>query len=445
VLGYHVVEGCLRDFEKAFQVKFLYYDLASARHRSHKGAARPPSEVADIVTGTLGFDNRSMAVPHMHHPSGWTTGTEVQPSEVARTYKYPADKYGSGQTIAIIELDGGFYSADIRTQFKTQYKIAPPKISVISIHGQRNSPAKRKDVLKYLDALAALMKPGSQAPSGTLSGDSGLDEQIRWTIETSLDVQLAGALAPGARLKVLFAPNHSHGKFHALASALRDPKVSVVSCSWGAREDSTSEDFVQAWEGLLMKAALLGVTVCCSSGDDFLNKWDLHLYYPSSSPHLLSCGGTHLHGGIEEAWNEEIIPRVRVASTGGASRVFRTPSWQGSLVLRATGKNGRGVPDVAAKADLRDGYSITVAGRQIPMGGTSAAAPAWAALIARINEKSGLRIGYITQLLYSKALRGACRDIRKGTNGVYSARAGWDACTGLGSPVGDTLLLQLCR
>jgi kumamolisin len=448
VLGYHVVRGRVRDFEKALKIKIVYFEHDQRRYRSYLGSVQLPAEMAPIVTSVLGLDNRSITVPHVRYASE-PTGKEVEPAHVAHRYKYPKDREGFGQTIAIIELGGGFYPADVRRQFKEHYKTRPPKISVVSIHNHRNRPARRADVHQYLNAFASLATGNQSTVSSALksmTGDPDLDDQIRWTIEASLDVQLAGALAPGADLKVYFAPNMGHGKFHALASALRDPKVSVVSCSWGARENFTSDDFVHGFEDLLTKAALLGVSICCSSGDDFLSPHDLHVFYPASSPLVLSCGGTHLkRRSAEQVWNEEVTASDRVASTGGASRLFSAPSWQGKATLRATGKNGRGVPDVAAKADIKDGYSITVAGRLIPMGGTSAAAPAWAALIARLNERSEARLGYFTPFLYTNAFRSALTDITTGTNGAFKARVGWDACTGLGSPVGAALLLKLFR
>jgi kumamolisin len=448
VLGYHVVKARIRDFEKALKIKIVYFNHTQGRYRSYLGSVQLPAKMAPIVTAVLGLDDRKTTVPHVHHGSA-PSGKEVEPAHVAHRYKYPKDREGCGQTIAIIELGGGFYPADVRRQFKEHYKTPPPKISVVSIHHQRNRPARRADLHKYLDAFASLAT-GDQAAVGralkSMTGEPDLDDQIRWTIEASMDVQLTGALAPGANLKVYFAPNTGHGKFHALAAALRDPEVSVVSCSWGARENFTSDDFVRGFEDLLTKAALLGVTICCSSGDDFLSPHNLHVFYPASSPLVLSCGGTHLkRWSAEQVWNEEFTASDRVASTGGASRLFAAPSWQGTAALRATGRNGRGVPDVAAKADIKDGYSITVAGRLIPMGGTSAAAPAWAALIARLNERNRARLGYFTQLLYTKAFRSALTDITTGTNGAFRARVGWDACTGLGSPVGAALLLKLFR
>src|SRR6185312_4027852 len=100
---------------------------------------------------------------------------------------------------------------------------------------------------------------------------------------------------------------------------------------------------------------------------------------------------------------------------------------------------GRGVPDVAGDADPATGYQVRVDGHDVVYGGTSAVAPLWAALIAMINQARGGPLGYLNPTLYGAAAH-ACRDITSGTNGAYRAGAGWDPCTGLGSPNGAALL-----
>jgi kumamolisin len=92
----------------------------------------------------------------------------------------------------------------------------------------------------------------------------------------------------------------------------------------------------------------------------------------------------------------------------------------------------RGVPDVAADADPRTGYQVIVDGTAAVFGGTSAVAPLWAGLIARLNARRGVTAGLLNPLLYANPA--ALRDITRGNNGAYRASSGWDACTGLGSP-----------
>jgi kumamolisin len=150
----------------------------------------------------------------------------------------------------------------------------------------------------------------------------------------------------------------------------------------------------------------------------------------------------------EIVWNETVQGNT-LQSTGGASHVFDpAPAWQASADVpqKTGGRTGRGVPDVAAKADFASGYRTCVAGLDIPMGGTSSAAPLWAALVARLNQRLRRRVGYFTSLfyLYPNRFRGAFHDVTQGNNGnLYRASVGWDPCTGWGRPKGSQLLRAL--
>jgi kumamolisin len=196
-------------------------------------------------------------------------------------------------------------------------------------------------------------------------------------------------------------------------------------------------------------AAQLSVTVCAASGDglanDGVNDGVAHVDFPASSPYVLGCGGTKItaSGGSlvsEVAWNSD-----GGGTGGGISALFALPDYQENAkvpVSISTHKAGRGVPDVASDADPNSGYSITVQGQRQIIGGTSAAAPLWAGLIALINEAGGKPIGQPHTTLYANSL--ALRDITEGNNKSgtigYRAGPGWDACTGLGSPKGEDLV-----
>jgi kumamolisin len=171
---------------------------------------------------------------------------------------------------------------------------------------------------------------------------------------------------------------------------------------------------------------------------------------------VLGCGGTQLDAlpgqGIrsEVTWNDEAAGGG--AGGGGVSTMFDVPAWQkGLTVALADGSSRplakRGVPDVAGDASPQTGYEVSIAGTPAVMGGTSAVAPLWAALIARINAAAsaaaGASAGWINPVLYKHP--GALRDITKGSNGTYAAASGWDACTGLGSPDGAKLAAILAR
>jgi kumamolisin len=159
---------------------------------------------------------------------------------------------------------------------------------------------------------------------------------------------------------------------------------------------------------------------------------------------VLACGGTRLVGSSgtissETVWND--LASNEGATGGGISDVFPLPSWQaGAGVPASANPNhhvGRGVPDVAGDADPTTGYVTLVDGQSGVIGGTSAVAPLWAGLMALINQSFGKPVGFVNALLYQNQEKTAdFKDITSGNNGAYSAGPGWDACTGLGSPIG---------
>jgi kumamolisin len=281
-----------------------------------------------------------------------------------------------------------------------------------------------------------------------------------------LDIEVAGAVAPEARIVVYFAPNTDAGFLDAIATAIHDASnhPSVISISWGGPEAAWTTQAMQAMDQAFQDAAALGVTVCCAAGDDGSSDirdpqqddGRLHADFPASSPYALACGGTRLQGSgstisSEVAWNEG---RNGGATGGGVSDVFPLPSWQASAHVPPSGNpgrhTGRGLPDVAGDADPVTGYVIQVDGQQGIIGGTSAVAPLWAGLVALINQRLGHAVGYLNPILYRlPATAGAFHGITTGNNditghhGPYPAGPGWDACTGWGSPDGAKLLQAL--
>jgi kumamolisin len=270
-----------------------------------------------------------------------------------------------------------------------------------------------------------------------------------------LDVEVIGAIAPGAEQLVYFAPASDRGFVDAVTTALFDPRgPSVLSISWGQAEDQWTEQGRQAMDQAFRAAAALGVTVLAASGDngwtDGLTGKVAHVDYPASSPHVLACGGTRLEetvdGIVETVWNDH----DGNSTGGGVSSYYDVPSWQAGARVPASvneGRHtGRGVPDVAGNADPDTGYLIGDGISEHPFGGTSAVAPLWAALVAQLNQELGSRVGFLNPLLYEQLDHSVFNDVSKGTNGAYRARrAAWDACTGHGTPRGGALLEALIR
>jgi len=421
-----VLAGTVAAFSAAFGVELQQYEHPGGTYRGRTGAIHVPEELVPIVQAVLGLDDRPQAAPHFRilpptegaaQPRATSAFT---PLDLAQLYTFPAGLDGTGQTIAIIELGGGYRLTELKAYF-TQLGITPPKVTSVSVDRKRNRPTRNPN---------------------------GADGEVM------LDIEVAGAMAPGARIVVYFAPNTDRGFLDAITTAVHDQRYapSVISISWGASESNWTAQAMQAFDQAFQDAAALGVTVCCASGDngsgDGVSDGKAHVDFPAASPYALACGGTRLEAagttiGREVVWNDG----ANGGSTGGGvSDTFALPTWQKNAGVPHSanpgGHVGRGVPDVAGDADPATGYRILVDGQQAVFGGTSAVAPLWAALVVRLNQRLSKPVGYLNPLLY-RPLAGACHDITSGTNGAYQARAGWDACTGWGSPDGTQLLTAL--
>jgi kumamolisin len=419
-----MLSGTVSSLEKAFNVELKEYSHPKGNFRGRTGAISVPAEYADIVKGVFGLDNRRQAEPHFRRlqtsggPKAHAAADSNDPNEVAEIYNFPAGD-GAGQCIGIIELGGGFRLDDLSTYFAS-LKINLPQVISLSVDG------------------------GSNSPSNPNSADA----------EVMLDIEVAGAISPAAKIVVYFAPNTDQGFLDAITTAVHDSanQPSVISISWGSSESQWTAQALSGFDDAFQAAAAIGVTVCVASGDngssDGVKDGKNHVDFPASSSFALGCGGTTLHASnlqiVEEVvWND--LP-TGGATGGGVSDVFPLPSWQdGFHVPSPSGQTGgRGVPDVAGDADPNTGYNILVDGESAVIGGTSAVAPRWAALVARINQGLGKPIGFLNPLIYAQAVESSgFHDITKGNNGAFSAGMGWDPCTGLGSPDGVRLAAAL--
>jgi kumamolisin len=279
----------------------------------------------------------------------------------------------------------------------------------------------------------------------TPSGPNGADGEVM------LDIEVVGAVAPGANIVVYFAPNTDQGFIDSITTAVHDAvnRPSVISISWGAPEVAWTQASVQAMDQAFQAAAAMGVTVYCAAGDNGANDFPSgqgqqpgnHADFPASSPHVIGCGGTKItvSGGSitgEEVWNDP----GDGATGGGFSALFPRPTWQSA----AQTQNKRGVPDVSGDASPLSGYAVRVDGQNTVIGGTSAVAPLWAGLTALLNQKLGKPLGFANPALYAlSAASGAFKDITVGNNNGFNAGPGWDPCTGLGRPDGAKLLAAL--
>ncbi|HET9101034.1 MAG TPA: S53 family peptidase [Acidobacteriaceae bacterium] len=418
-----VLTGTAAQMQQAFGVELQQVEHGGRHYRIHQQPPTMPQNCASMVDAVLGLDTRPQAQSHLRKLKDLRPAAAVAqsylPRQVAEFYSFPTDVDGSGETIGILELGGGFTTTDIQQYFQNQ-NIAPPQVVAVSVDGGTNSP----------------------------TNPSGADSEVM------LDIEVAASVAPAAKIAVYFAPNTDQGFVDALTTAIHDTinHPSVISISWGGPESNWTQQAIKALDDACQSAAALGVSITVASGDsgssDGVSDGANHVDFPASSPHVLACGGTKITASgtkltHEVVWNDEA--QSGGATGGGVSTVFALPSWQQNAnVSGATnGGNGRGVPDVAGDAAPETGYSIEVDGQTEVVGGTSAVAPLWAGLIALLNQKLGKPVGFLNPQIYPLLGSVAFRDITRGTNGAYKAGTGWDACTGLGSPVGTTLATKL--
>ena len=416
------LSGSVAELQAFFGTQLDRYALPAGSYRGRTGAVHIPAEISGVVQAVLGLDDRPQAQPHIATPAAATPAlvTSLSPGQVARLYNFPTGVTGQNQCIGIIELGGGYQAADLQTFF-AQAGLPVPSVTSVSVDGGQNAP--------------------SNPPSVS-------------DIETALDVQVAGGVAPGARIAVYFAPNTDRGFLDAITTAIHDTtnRPSMISISWGSAERNWTEQAMQAMEQAFVDAAALGITVCCASGDngssDSVNDGLAHADFPASAPHALGCGGTLLDVSGTSINSETVWHTGASGTGGGISDVFGLPTYQTGAGVPPSAnpgqRVGRGVPDVCGDADPASGYQIVIGGVWQTIGGTSAVAPLWSGLTALLNEGLGSSVGFLQPFLYTPTARTSCfRDITDGGNGAYRAVAGWDACTGLGSPNGQKLLSAL--
>jgi kumamolisin len=433
------LRGTIAAINAAFQVQLHDFQGPRGRYRSHQDRVFLPKSLAKgVVQCVLGLDTRP--VPARHYARRTSTSADPQdtrgltPQQVAALYEFPSGD-GAGQTIGIYEMvtsEGppGYAQQDVAATIQAfGGNLSVPTPIIVSIDGTGNS--------------------GQSDP------------------ETLLDITVAGAIAQGARLAVYFTgetnPNITHALQRMVHPNAGDPVPTIISISYGWGLDDGSAHNLTAQEigvidALFEDAAHLGITVLVSTGDSgakIESNTKAQASFPATDPWVLACGGTTI-GEVngtsfdEYVWNDT-FGQNSGATGGGVSPHFPVASYQSALNLPkniVTGKPGRGIPDVAGNASPNSGYpQVIVAQGSEKGGGTSAVAPLYAGLLARINGNLGRSVGFINAQLYQSA--GAlCRDVvgpsgpaNNSYGGVkgYPAGVGWNACTGFGSLKGTAL------
>ncbi len=410
-----MLSGSVAAMQRAFGVRLNQLRRRERTYRGRTGDILVPRFLVDIVIAVLGLDQRQQAWPHASKSSPAAGASALQIRDVARMLGWPIDRsQGVGRFIAVIELGGGLVLDEFEAYF-TERNLPRPALTVTEVAGGKNAPG----------------------------GD--LDNEV------ALDVFVAAAVAPGAALRVYFAPLTDDGFFTAVATAVHSasPPPDVLTISWGGAELTWSAQAMVAFDQLLEDAGSRGITVLCSAGDhgagDRVSDGALHVQFPASSPHVAACGGTHVTvtGAIvtrEVVWNDG----NGWATGGGVSTTFDRPTWQADVAAHVEPTTRRALPDIAGPAGSAPGYLVPVHGRMSALGGTSGVAPLYAGLVALCNDLLDDRIGALAPVLYALPAT-AFVQVSGGNNSTpnidehpavlgYAAdeTCPWNACTGLG-------------
>jgi len=447
-LGLVYISGTINNFEKAFQVELHSHTYKNEilRHKQsvlgHEGGQSIPKALKNIVIGTIGLSR----VPLLHHTAStndkqskkmFSAASAYPSSWFSDYYNFPEKQSGNGQTIGIVSCGGGLKQKDMNHYLK--------KIGL-----------KIKNKLKFVSIDGATNNPGGE---------------FLYDYEIATDCQVCQVAAPNAKIKVYSTTNSLKGFADAILAITKERRgrPSIISYSWGANESNYSLSEVKGVNRILKYATLVKeITIFCSAGDaGSTNNYkstpetSLAVQFPSCSPWVTSCGGTTIHtdedGRItgETVWNSQFNLYdilVSNATGGGYSKYLNKPNYQKNAMQDnhiESPSTKRGIPDISAHADLSPagiGYWIYFQGQNWMSGGTSAVAPLLAALIARLNEALGYKIGFLNPHLYKMSGSEAIRNITEGNNAMpngpdqWMATEGWNPCTGLGVPNGKEML-----
>ena len=415
--------GTIENFNNAFGVNLKNVTANGRSYLSYNGSITLPSILDGVVIGVIGLDNSLVLSRSIVSSDSASGSVPYTPQQISQAYQFP-DGTGTGTCIGIIELGGGYTQENLISTFSL-IGAPVPSVTAVSISPGLNNP---------------------------------LD--ITNSAEVMLDIYAAGGFAPGANLAMYFAVNSFSGFFNSVNAAIHDTvnAPSVISISWGEYEEYWGSTYRNLIDGVFLQAATMGITIIVASGDygsqasgGFINNYTVQ--YPASSPYVLTCGGTAMVIDANGNISSEVVWNYGSNGTGGGvSASYSVPPYQTGLKattypsgLAAT-LTGRGIPDVSGQAV---GYQFYYGANNSPYpsaSGTSAVAPMYAGLIAIINQLTNRRAGFINHTLYNSTL--GFNDITSGNNACpanagYSATIGWDACTGLGSPIGLVLFTLL--
>jgi kumamolisin len=504
--------------EKAFSVQLNRYRGADGQvFRAHDTEPMVPASLAPHISAVIGLSKiRGVMKPHVRRfrpvsarpgeagrPAsgaasarplfGTGPGGGLAPADIKKIYSLSGALTGSGQTVALVELDG-YSPADI-TQYINQFNLANTIVTPVKVNGQPNDCGCNQDLPCTNNTLLYGGCAGGSPPQSIEDG----------MIEVTLDIEMVLALASGvSQVLVYTALNTDNAPELIYDQMASDNTAKIISTSWGLDEQDRGSAQMDAENATFKQMALNGQTVLAAAGDSGaydasgqtdssgnLESWAGNPLTddPASQPYVTGVGGTSLSGtGInaigssggptETVWNDgcpsgngtfDPATNCYKYSAGGGGVANYTadsttyywplPNYQ-SGVSGTYSQQYRNVPDVALNADYENSpYNICVGGTcndttnyTTLVGGTSAAAPLWAALAAQINQNLSAHglglLGFANSTLYqlgtSASYNSYFNDVPIGTNnGYYNSGPGYDNASGWGSFKGDALIAAL--
>ncbi len=432
-----IVQGTVVQIAKAFQVVLQNMELNGKDFFGPNQAPVLPSDIAPLITSITGLDNFA----HLQHPPSQNLALENHLSQL-HTGASPVQTPRLGDctlySLMGVSRDQIAQAYSLNALYQKGIKGQGMKIGIVEV----GEPYDRQDVANYAACNGVNLQVRNIDVDGKVPAGSGEGE-------AALDLELIAGLAPGAQLIDYQAPQPDDKSFLDVLNQIAiDDQVQVVSISYGEGEDQTTPAYMAQYEETLELLAVEGVSVFISSGDcaAFTDGvyGQLQVSFPASAPWAIGVGGTSLDGG-EHAWSASSPNKSQCQNqwgTGGGvsqNKGFPRPPWQTGQGIQNSYSNGnRQVPDVAAAAD---NIAIYFQGLWMPVGGTSAAAPIWAAgtlLVDQALRQQGKpNLGGVSNIYRIANQPGKFHpfhDVTSGNNLYYKASAGWDYPTGWGAP-----------
>lgn len=438
------VTSTVMQAQQAFHIQINRYRLGAHAFFANATPPQVPASIQKLISSISGLDNSVRLHPdYARYTTTALAPTGYGPADLAAAYDiaplHAAGMYGDNQTVALLELDG--YQPNDVLQYEHAYQL----------NGGSTDLTHVANVL--VDGVSGAAGPGA--------------------VEVELDMEVLAAIAPHANQLIYEGPNSLQGLNDTYNKIVTDDRAQIVSASWGLCESTLGNAELRTLHTILSQGAAEGITFFAAAGD--AGAYDcqdgrLAVDAPASDPNVTSVGGTTLQMSSgsyvsESAWSDpttNVPGPMGAGGGGGISSVYKMQRWQsasgvrnsystGRLCHASSGNWCREMPDVAANADPNTGYALycTVTSAFCPptgwlsLGGTSAAAPLWAASTALINQQlqsqGRERPGAMNTVLYTLSNAAnvpfpAFHDVTAGNNLYYPATANYDLASGLGTP-----------